>query len=456
VFVGHWGVAVRRFHVVLLVGLVTTALALVTTSSAVAQSSSEQPKATEIGVTAKEIHIAVAADVDNAFAPGLFQGAVDGVKGGAAYLNSKAGGGGVAGRKLVVDFIDTHLNANDSRNATITACQNDLALVGGAMLFLTSVDDITGCKDQAGQTTGIPDMGSVITGVPETCAPTSFPAIGISIDCASTTQTPQTYYGNAGPDKWLLSQHKGGLHGPMLVSNDTKDADRGGTILALAAQAAGIKADGGTTIAKSGMDPQSAYTSVVQGMKSDNSNYSLATVGANAALELRNEATLQGLDNSKIVWECVSCYGNKIITDNASAFEGEYQSLGFLPFDETKYNKTLAAFIKYVGKDKADQFSAYSFQATLAFADAVKAAVAKNGVNGITRASTIAGIKTLTDFDAGGMAGTHSFKTNKVTNCFVTEQFKSGKWVRVYPTKKGTFDCKASNNVDIKANLLGQ
>jgi hypothetical protein len=447
---------VRRFNVVLLVGLVTTALALATTASAVAQSNSEQPKATEIGVTAKEIHISVPADVDNPFAPGLFQGAVDGAKAGAAYLNSKEGGGGVAGRKLVVDFIDTHLNANDSRNATITSCQNDLAMVGGAMLFLTSMDDVTGCKDQAGQTTGLPDLGSVVTGVQETCAPTSFPTIGAQLDCATQTQTPQTYYGNAGPAKWLLSKHKGGLHGPMLVSNDTKDADRGGTVLALAAQAAGIKADGGTTIAKSGMDPQSAYTSVVQGMKSDNSSYSLATIGANATLELRNEATLQGLDNSKIVWECVSCYGNKIITGNASSFEGEYQSLGFLPFTETKYNKTLAAFIKFVGKDKADQFSAYSFTSVLAFADAVKAAVAKNGINGITRASTIAGIKSLTDFDAGGMVGPHSFKTGIITNCFVTEQFKSGQWVRVYPTKKGTYDCKASNVVDMKANLLGQ
>ena len=85
----------------------------------------------------------------------------------------------------------------------------------------------------------------------------------------------------------------------------------------------------------------------------------------------------------------------------------------------------------------------------------VAAAVAKSGINGITRASTITGIKSLTDFNAGGMAGTHSFKTGRTTNCFVMVQFKSGKWVRVYPTKKGTFDCKSSNAVDIKANLLG-
>jgi hypothetical protein len=447
----------RKFGRVALAGAVTAALALAVAVPAGAQSSTEKPKATEIGVSATEIHIAVIADVDNPFAPGLFQGAADGVKAGAAYLNSKAGGGGLAGRKVVVDFIDTHLNANDSRNATITACQNDLALVGGAALFLSSVDDIVNCKDQAGQTTGIPDMGSVITGVPETCSPMAFPAIGAAIDCATVTQNPQTFYGNAGPDKWLLSQNKGGLKGPMIIGSDTKDAARGGTILALASQAAGVKASPSDVIPKSGRDPQSAYTSVVQQMKTDGANFSLMTSAVTSALELRSEAQLQGIDSAKVAWECVSCYGNKTVTDNAAAFEGEYQFLGFLPFEEAKYNKTLANFLKYMKTvgGTPDQFAAYAFQAALAFADAVNAAVKADGVNGITRTSLTTGIKSLTDFNAGGMAGTHSFKDGRTTSCFVMVQFKSGKWVRQYPTKKGTFDCKASNTATIKANLLG-
>jgi hypothetical protein len=252
-----------------------------------------------------------------------------------------------------------------------------------------------------------------------------------------------------------LSQHKGGLHGPMLVGSDTKDAQRGSTILALQGQTAGVKADHGTVVIRSGRDPQSAYTNIVEQMKADNSNYSMMGLAVNNALELRQEAALQGLDSSKIVWECVSCYGNNVVTDNASAFEGEYQYLGFLPFNETKSNKTLAAFIHYMGTNKPDQFSAYAWESILAFRDAINAVVAKSGINGITRASTITGIKSLTDFNAGGMAGTHSFKTGRTTNCFVMAQFKSGKWVRVYPTKQGTFDCKPSNGVAIKANLLG-
>ena len=55
------------------------------------------PKATDIGVTAKEIRIAVVADVDNPFAPSLFQGGVNGVKAAVEYVNSH---GGIAGRKL--------------------------------------------------------------------------------------------------------------------------------------------------------------------------------------------------------------------------------------------------------------------------------------------------------------------------------------------------------------------
>jgi len=446
----------QKFRVAVLVGTVSAALAALSVMPASAQSSTK-PTATEVGVTASEIHIAVVADVDNALAPGLFKGAVDGVKAGAAYLNSTAGGGGIGGRKVVVDFYDSKLNPNETRNATINACANDLAMVGTEALFLTSVDDMVNCKDQAGQATGLPDLSSITTGIPETCAPISFPAVGIQIDCATVTQNPQTYYGNQGPAKWLLSQHKGGLHGPMLVSSDTKDANRGGTIGALAIQKAGIKADQGTTVTKSGSDPQSAYTSVVQQMKTDGSNYAYNSLAANSALEIRSEAQLQGLDSTKVVWDCVSCYGNQIVPQNASTFEGEVQYISFLPFEEANTNKTLAAFLKYVKQvgGTADQFTAYAWEATLAFADAANATVKANGINGITRPNLITGIKTLTTFDAGGMAGTRSFKDGKTTNCFVELQFKNGKWVRQYPTKKGTFDCKASNAITLQANLLG-
>ena len=130
--------------------LVLVALAVPAVGTATAQSSNDKTTATEVGVTPTEIHIGVVADVDNPFAPGLFKGAVDGVKAGAAFLNSKAGGGGLAGRKVVVDFYDSKLNGNESRNATIQGCQNDYALVGTSALFLSEVDGHRQLRGQGG------------------------------------------------------------------------------------------------------------------------------------------------------------------------------------------------------------------------------------------------------------------------------------------------------------------
>ena len=59
---------------VLVTTMVVLGLALVSLPAAVAQTGSgAKPKATEIGITATEIHVAVPADVDNPFQPGLFQ-----------------------------------------------------------------------------------------------------------------------------------------------------------------------------------------------------------------------------------------------------------------------------------------------------------------------------------------------------------------------------------------------
>ena len=148
--------------------------------------------ATDVGVTKDEIRIAVVADVDNPFKPGLFQGAVDGVRAAVKEINAT---GGVAGRKLKVDFIDSKVNAATTRNAIITACDQDFAMVGTAAAFLTNVEDETGCKDLAGKATGLPDLASFVTGVQQ-CSPVAYPVNPSLLDCATKDQHPQTYHGS--------------------------------------------------------------------------------------------------------------------------------------------------------------------------------------------------------------------------------------------------------------------
>jgi hypothetical protein len=441
----------KKLRTLLVTTALVVALAVAYAVPARAQSSSEKPKATEVGVTPTEIHIAVEADVDNPFVPGLFQGIVDGVKAGAKYLNSKAGGGGVAGRKVVVDFIDSKLSANDARNGVITACSNDFALVGTSALFLTNVDDGVNCKDQAGATTGLPDVAAIVTGVPESCAPTTYSINPAQLVCSTADQHPQTYWGNQGDAKWLLSQNKNDLHGSYLVGNDTKDALRGATAIVDTSIQAGIKADQKITL--SGRDPQSAYTPVVNEMKTDNSNYSLTTMPLANAVLLRSEAQLQGLD-SGVVWECTTCYDSKI-HDSAEVMNNTYMTLKYLPFEEAKSNQMLATFLKYVGKDKANGFSVFGWVAALAFGEAANNTAKTQGVNGLTRANLMKSLGGLTNFDAGGMFGTTNVGQRVPTACFLMEQFTNDKFVRLYPKKAGTFDCKAANNVKVKDDLIG-
>ncbi|MDQ1432768.1 MAG: hypothetical protein QOF40_3370, partial [Actinomycetota bacterium] len=114
----------KRVRWLALGAVVTVAVSTLsaTAVSAGAQTSgNEAPKATDVGITATEIHVAVIADVDNPIVPNLFKGSKDAVEGAAKFLNSKAGGGGLAGRKVVVDFYDSKLNANATTNAEIQA-----------------------------------------------------------------------------------------------------------------------------------------------------------------------------------------------------------------------------------------------------------------------------------------------------------------------------------------------
>ena len=47
------------------------------------------------------------------------------------------------------------------------------------------------------------------------------------------------------------------------------------------------------------------------------------------------------------------------------------------------------------------------------------------------------------DFDAGGLLVETDVAGKNPSPCVVIIQVKKGKWVRVDPTKKGTFDCAA-------------
>jgi hypothetical protein len=406
-------------------------------------------QATEVGITSSTIRIGVIADVDNAAAPGLFAGSPAAVKAFATFMNAH---GGLAHRKLVVDFIDSHLSSSDARNAVITACSQDFAIVGTAALFLQNVDDMLACKDLAGATTGLPDLPIVSTELAQQCSSVSFGVNPGQIDCSTKSLHPQTFRSNQGTIKYYLRTHKN-LHGVMLYANDIKAAAIGGLVLAKGSEASGVKSDG--EIGVSALATQSGYTPVAQRMKDKGSNYALNAGQFSQMVALRKEAVLQGINNKDVVWDCFSnCYDKRLIEQGGSAVEGQYVTLTQIPLNETKYNKAVANYVKAAGADKVDGFGSYAWIASLLLRDSINAIVKKGGDNALTRKALLAQLTATTSFNADGMWGTTNIGHRIPSPCFLVMQVKNGQFTRVYPTKPGTFDCKASNNITEKADLF--
>jgi hypothetical protein len=443
---------VKSIHWIFLGATVSVALAT-TTLSAGAQSGGEKPKASEVGVTATEIRLAVIADVETSLAPGLFQGSVDGAKGFAKFINAN---GGLAGRKVVIDFIDSKLSADDARNAIIKACANDFAMIGTSALFLNNIDDQVSCRDFNGHPTGIPDLPFVTTEVVQQCSPITFPMAATELVCSTKDKHPQTYQAGVGRGYYYKKKYGNNLHGIYLFGVDLQSA-RNASFAALG-QVRQVCCKSDRDFDVSARVLQSEYTPFVQLIKDKDANYAQSASSFNTTVALRKEANLQGVTDQVKVWDCgTQCYDQQFLTQGGADVEHEYVDLGYLPFfdaKERKANKMLANFVKYTGKDKANGYGVYAWVAGIALRDAVKAIVEKRGINGVTRQALLDELNKIHDFDAEGMWGRIDLAGRKVSGCHVLTQVQKGKFVRVYPTKPGTFDCAKKNAIEVHLDLL--
>jgi hypothetical protein len=442
----------RHIRWVALIAAVVIATSAASQVASARTRTAASPTGTEVGVTAKEIRIAVVADIDNQFSPGIFQGSVDGVRGWAKYVNAH---GGLAGRNVVIDFIDSHLNPSDSRNAVIKACSQDFALVGTSAVFLTDVTDIEKCADQAGAVVGVPNITVVATEIGQQCSPTTYAVNPPQIVCSTKAQHPQTYSANVGRAYYYEKQFGKKLHGGYILSGDLKSAENANRASMTEMQSAGsgIKQDFEALL--SATAPQSAYAPIVQKLKQNNSNYAQNGGVVSTTVLLRKEAKIEGLTDPKFIWDCtLQCYDRHLIQQGGADVEGQFVSTLFLPFEEASSNASLANYLKYTGKDKADGFGIQAYASGLLLSQAVDQVVKASGVNGLTRKAVFAQLATINNFDAGGMIGKTNIAAREPSPCFVLTQVKGGKFVRVTPTQKGTFDCSPRNRLQIKLDLI--
>jgi ABC-type branched-subunit amino acid transport system substrate-binding protein len=391
----------------------------------------EPLQATEIGVTATEIKISIMADVDNAAAPGLFKGAKDAMLAFGDYIN---GQGGLAGRKLVVEFIDSKLSADAAQSAILQACTDSLAMVGNTALFVSNPAPFVECKDKGGVATGLPDMVAIATGFNHQCAPTSYSAAGTLLDCPTKDQHPQTYRVPEGPAKYF-KENLGVTKGAYIVGNDIK-----GTLDATRPLIVGDNTFvPGVEFAASGRDPQTTYTPFVQRLKSQGIDY-VVNYGAGGHLaKALKEMAVQGY-RPKVVSCTSACYNPAFLKEAGDTAEGTYITYTQVPLEETSV-PAMKAMSDALGS-KLDGFGVGSWVQGLQFRDVINAVVKQYGVNGITRAHVLEATKNLHSFDADGLiGGSTDIGVREPGHCFVILQVKGGKFVRVYPTEVGKLDC---------------
>ncbi len=431
----------------LLTTSVVTLIAVVGATVTVAGAQSARPKANDVGITGSQIRVAVIADVDTPVAPGVFQASVDAMNAWAKVVNED---GGLAGRKVVIDFIDSKLNPNETRNATIKACADDFAMVGGEALFMSNVDDMVSCKNSAGKAIGLPDVNGLALDPKQQCSPVSYTIIGRGPACATANDHPQTYIAPQGDALYYLKKYKS-LHGVWTIPADLKSTKDSLLPTYQAAMDLGTKEDGKGIYDVFQRDPQSAMTPVVQAIKQNNSTFAYS--GSNKMLDLRKEATLQGVTSVK-VWGCTqACYSQAFVDQGGSDVEGTQSVITTLPFyTEYKRNPTMKKLVAAVGGiDKVDSNAVASWLAALLFEDAVGKAAANGGT--LSRQTLFDALKQEHKFTADGIMGPADVANHIPPGCIVMTQVKNGKLVRTYPTKPGTFDCNKKNLVEIKMDL---
>ncbi len=439
----------RRTALAATVALVATSLLV----NASAQAQEDEPlEATEIGVTPDTIRITAIADVDNAARPGLFQGSVDGVRGFVEYINQK---GGLAGRQIELEFIDSRLSADEARSALIQACEESFAVVGTTALFLNNVDPMVNCVDQAGAATGLPDVPILQTEANHQCSPVSYSIIPPSLDCDTIDEPEETYRVGVGHTKYLLKENPD-LHGVWIIAGDLRSTINATLPQIAATEKVGVPTDDQFEV--SGLASQAEYTPIAQAANQNQSTYLANGLDYKGMVFIRREAAIQGV-NSVEVWSCtLQCYDRRLLEEGGDDVEDTYVSLFFPPFEEAKQNKAINAFVKNTGRDKADGFGAQAFAAGLFFRDVVNAVVEADGDNGLTRARFLEEAAQVHDFtaevDGDAMLGPTDVGGHVPSPCFVLLQVQDGKFKRVFPKEKGTVDC-SGKTTKVKLDLLG-
>jgi ABC-type branched-subunit amino acid transport system substrate-binding protein len=360
--------------------------------------------ATDIGVTATSITVGTIADQSGP-QPGLFDGAVAGVRAYFAYVNST---GGVYGRTLRTKVVDSQLECNATTNAYSSLIPETFALVGGFQLY-----DNCGAAVLR-QHPEVPDVSFALN--PE------------HSEAPSTFQVqPSVPGGRPGPPLAFAKafpQVKGAVGGMY--------PDVAGARAQWAQYRATLEASGFTVLYEARVSATEVdYTRYVIGMRQAGVQMAVMLNSAVNNAKFVN-AAIQQAWNPPVIQAQGTIYEQAFVDALDSVPSNLYAELGFALYHNAEERRIpgVALFqdwMKRTAPDQAlDQFAVYGWSLAGLYVQALRDAGPK-----AKRATLIAALKKIHSFDAQGLVISGDPGARKPFACYIlTHLEKGGAWKR--------------------------
>lgn len=376
--------------------------------------------ATDVGVTATQITIANLSDISGP-SPGLFKTAQQAMAALTAYANNE---GGLYGRKLKLNLIDSKTDAGANNAGALDACANAFALVGSMSAF----------DDGGAQTIdkcGIPDLSAIPVNAARQLAKNTYGAFPNRPDMIAVGQA--NYIKEKNPDAskkaaifWLngavtRSQAMRVVETWESVGFSFHDAN--GNLRGYETQA---------------VEPN--YCPYVVSMRNQGVDY-VTSVSDYQSIVRFLQAIRQcgGGWNPKVKdWNSV-IYSPGFIKLAGQDAEDSLVYLNTALFEERANNPEMQLYLKWLNKvapgAEPDYFGLYAWSAGRLFLKAAQAAGPK-----LTRAALFEQIRKIHDWTSNGLHAPQDVGSKVPTTCFLYAKVSGGKFTRLEPAGGG-FSC---------------
>jgi branched-chain amino acid transport system substrate-binding protein len=365
------------------------------------------------GVTPNSITVGSISDISSPI-PGLFEGAKIGTEAYFAYINSQ---GGVNGRKLVINGMDSAFSSGTVANEAKSIATNDFAIVGGFSL-------LDGAEQPAIDAAKLPTVTQVLS-------PTLYS------DPNLYSAVPLVQGGEInGPFKWLKSKYPQAVKAVGVIGSNAA----------------------ATAVTAEHTFKNLTYNLGYKWLYERDASFSETSFipdmikMKNAGVKMVFEPSQQGAYISTMAQEIKQEGLNAILVSGANAYEANFTPgaagngtiitgvTALYMGEDAKAVPAVATFDKWAKKvdpqTQLDLYTLYGWINAQLFVQALKGA----GANP-TRASLDAQLDKITSFNASGLISPQDPAQKIPGQCWLAAQYENGSWHRIAPDPKTGFVC---------------